>query len=217
MSDDRKRRLMEILNRHGLPLIEDDAYGELHHGETPLRPAKAWDTEGLVLHCSSFTKSLAPGYRIGWVAPGRYFREVARQKVATTLMASMPGQAGIAAYLQRRGYDRHLRRLRQVLAARHEEFAQAVCRHFPEGTCATRPEGGYFMWLQMPRPVDAFEMQRFAQAHGISVAPGPLFSAAHAFGNCVRLNFSHGMNDRTERALALLGKFAKMASMRKAA
>jgi DNA-binding transcriptional MocR family regulator len=119
MPDAKKQALVEMLARHAVPLIEDDVYAELHFGESAIRPAKAWDTQGLVLHCSSFSKSLAPGYRIGWVAPGQFFRQVARQKLTTTLMASMPGQLGLVDYLRRGGFDRHLRKLRQALESRH--------------------------------------------------------------------------------------------------
>jgi len=217
MPDDRKRELVALLARHGIPLIEDDAYAELSFGETQLRPAKAWDTEGLVMHCSSFSKSLAPGYRIGWAAPGRYFQAVARQKLTTTLMSSMPAQLGLVDYLRRGGFDRHLRKLRQSLVARHAEVARAVCRHFPEGSCATRPQGSYFMWVEMPEAVDSMAMLQYAVAHRICIAPGPVFSSTGAFRNCVRLNFSHGLTERTDKALKLLGQFACEASGRRPA
>ncbi len=217
MPDERKRDLVALLTRHGVPLIEDDAYGELGFGNVPVRPAKAWDTEGLVMHCSSFSKSLAPGYRIGWAAPGRYFRAVARQKLATTLMSSMPAQLGLVDYLRRGGFDRHLRKLRQSLQARHEDVARAVCRHFPEGSCASRPQGAYFMWIEMPQQVDAMAMLEFAVSQRICIAPGPVFSSAGAFRNCVRLNFSHGLTERTDTAIRALGRFACSASGRQPA
>jgi DNA-binding transcriptional MocR family regulator len=217
MPDDHKRALVEMLARHGVPLIEDDVYAELYFGEASPRPAKAWDREGLVLHCSSFSKSLSPGYRIGWVAPGRFLRDVARQKLTTTLMSSMPAQLGLVDYLRRAGFDRHLRKLRQTLAERHAEVAAAVFRYFPESSCATRPDGSYFLWVQMPEKVDAMVLLRRAVEHKICIAPGPVFSPSGAFGNCVRLNFSHGLAGRTHRALELLGAWACEASGRRPA
>lgn len=120
-------------------LIEDDVYGELYFGSGRPTPAKAFDRNGLVMHCSSFSKNLAPGYRIGWVAPGRYLREAVRQKLSTTITTSAPAQAALATYLEHGGYDRHLRQLRQTLKGQQDAMAEAVARYFPLGTRATRP------------------------------------------------------------------------------
>ncbi|RZL96182.1 MAG: PLP-dependent aminotransferase family protein [Variovorax sp.] len=209
MPETRKRALVELLQQHALPLIEDDVYGELYFGDRRPPPARAFDTQGLVLHCGSFSKCLAPGYRIGWAAPGRFAKAVARLKLTTTLSTSAPAQQALAAYLEGGGYDRHLRRLRQTLAARQAQFAQAVARHFPEGTRATRPLGGYFLWVELPPGVNALDIHREALTLGISVAPGPIFSAARGFANCLRLNYGHAWDARTEDALATLGRLCQ--------
>jgi len=206
MPEAKKKALVELITRHGLPLIEDDVYAELYFGDQRPLPAKVFDTEGLVLHCSSFSKSLAPGYRIGWATPGRFTRAVARHKLTSTLSASVPAQAALALYLERGGFDKHLRKLRTALAAQQAVFAQAVGHYFPVGTRATRPEGGYFLWVALPEGHDALYIHRQALAQGISVAPGPIFSASHAFSNCLRLNYGHAWNARTEQALATLGQ-----------
>jgi DNA-binding transcriptional MocR family regulator len=208
MPTPKKKALVELLTRHQVPLIEDDVYAELYFGDRRPPPAKAFDTEGLVLHCSSFSKSLAPGYRIGWAAPGRYLRSVARQKLTTTLNTSVPAQLALAGYLERGGFDKHLRKLRQTLAAQQASFAQAVGHYFPEGTRATRPLGGYFLWLELPQQVDALDLHRRALAQGISVAPGPIFSATRGFGHHLRLNHGHAWDARSERALETLGRLA---------
>lgn len=209
MSEDKKKALVELLARHDLPLIEDDVYAELYFGDKRPAPAKAFDTKGLVLHCSSFSKCLAPGYRIGWAAPGRFTRAVARQKLTTTLSASAPAQLALATYLERGGFDKHLRKLRQTLAAQQATFTQAVGHYFPAGTRATRPSGGYFLWVELPEGIDALEIHRHALSLGISVAPGPIFSASRAFTNCLRLNYGHAWDARAEQALATLGRLAK--------
>jgi DNA-binding transcriptional MocR family regulator len=208
MPDDKKRALVDLLAAHDIPLIEDDVYGELYFGKRRPPPAKAYDTKGLVLHCSSFSKCLAPGYRIGWVAPGRYARALARLKLTTTLSASAPAQAALAAYLAKGAYDRHLRQLRHALALQQGALMQAVLRHFPPGTRATRPAGGYFLWIELPAGVDALALQRRALALGISVAPGPMFSARRAFGHCLRLNYGHAWDARAQAALVTLGRLA---------
>jgi DNA-binding transcriptional MocR family regulator len=206
MPEQKKRDLVALLARHEVPLIEDDVYGELYFGSKRPLPAKAFDTQGLVMHCSSFSKCLAPGYRIGWAAPGRYAQAVARHKLTTTLSASAPAQAALADYLAKGGYDRHLRQLRHVLSVQQSEMMQAVARHFPAGTRATRPHGGYFLWLELPAGVNALDIHRQALALGISVAPGPMFSAQRGFANCLRLNYGHALDARAEAALAMLGR-----------
>ena len=208
MPEAKKQALVELLSHHGVPLIEDDVYAELYFGDKRPLPAKAFDREGLVLHCSSFSKCLAPGYRIGWAAPGRFARAVARQKLTTTLGASAPVQSALATYLERGGFDKHLRRLRHTLAAQQVHFIEAVGEHFPRGTRATRPAGGYFLWVELPPGVDALRLHQQALQQGISVAPGPIFSAARGFSNCLRLNYGHAWNARSEQAVATLGRLA---------
>lgn len=209
MPETKKQALVELLARHDVPLIEDDVYAELYFGDRRPPPTKAFDRAGLVLHCGSFSKCLAPGYRIGWAAPGRFARAVAQQKLTTTLGASTPVQLALADYLRRGGFDKHLRRLRHTLASRQAVFAEAVGQHFPAGTQATRPTGGYFLWLELPEGVDTLRLHRQALARGISIAPGPIFSAARGFTNCLRLNYGHDWNARSEAALATLGRLAQ--------
>jgi DNA-binding transcriptional MocR family regulator len=216
MPAERKRALVALLARHDIPLIEDDVYGELHFGDDKPKPAKAWDRAGLVLHCGSFSKCLAPGYRVGWTAPGRYVRDVARMKIMTTLSAGIPTQAAIAEYLAHGGYDHHLRTLRRDLEARCGLMSAAIARHFPDNNRVTRPGGGYFLWLDMPG-VDALALHRAALAEGISIAPGPIFSPTRQFAHCMRLNFGQPWTARTEAAIATLGRMVGAMAARGAA
>ncbi|HEY6940877.1 PLP-dependent aminotransferase family protein [Dokdonella sp.] len=208
MPEPKKRALVELLARHDTPLIEDDVYGELYFGARRPPPAKAYDNAGLVLHCSSFSKCLAPGYRIGWIAPGRHLQAVARLKLSTTLTASTPAEATIAAYLEHGGYDRHLRKLREALAQQRDAMFAAIARHFPAATPTTRPDGGYFLWLELPPGVDAMQVHRRALAQSISVAPGPIFSSRAQFERHLRLNYGHAHDERVDAALAVLGRLA---------
>ncbi|MBA8889462.1 DNA-binding transcriptional MocR family regulator [Dokdonella fugitiva] len=210
MPEAKKRELVELLARHDTPLIEDDVYGELYFGARRPPPAKAYDRAGLVLHCSSFSKCLAPGYRIGWIAPGRHLATVARLKLSTTLTASTPAEATIAAYLEHGGYDRHLRKLRRALAQQRDAMLAAIARHFPAATRATRPEGGYFLWLELPPGAEALDLHRRALAQSISVAPGPIFSSRARFERHLRLNCGHPHDERIEAALATLGRLATL-------
>jgi DNA-binding transcriptional MocR family regulator len=212
MSDERKRRLVEVLARHQVPLIEDDVYGELYFGNHRPLPAKAYDPDGWVMHCSSFSKSLAPGYRVGWAIPGRFTDVVARLRLMTSLSPSAPAQAALADYLTKGGYDRHLRQLRHALAIQQSAMAEAIARYFPKGTKATRPGGGYFMWVELPETADSLLIQQQAISLGISVAPGPMFSANRGFRNCLRLNYGHPLDERAHNALATVGRLVALQS-----
>ncbi|HIQ43143.1 MULTISPECIES: GntR family transcriptional regulator MpaR [Pseudomonadaceae] len=206
MSEAKKQALYELLVKHQVPLIEDDVYAELYFGSHPPKPVKSFDREGLVMHCSSFSKSLAPGYRIGWVAGGRYAEQIARLKLMTTISPSVPAQAALADYLQHGGYDRHLRKLRHALEMQQSAMLASAARHFPASTRVTRPAGGYFLWFEFPERLDSLQLLRLALAQGISLAPGPIFSASQGFRHCARLNYGHAWNARSEQAMEVLGR-----------
>ncbi|MGE8295351.1 MAG: GntR family transcriptional regulator MpaR [Pseudomonas sp.] len=206
MSEARKQALYDLLVEHQVPLIEDDVYAELYFGSHPPKPVKSFDREGLVMHCGSFSKSLAPGYRIGWVAGGRYAEQIARLKLMTTISPSVPAQAALADYLQHGGYDRHLRKLRHALEMQQSAMLASAARHFPASTRVTRPSGGYFLWFEFPERLDSLQLLRLALAQGISLAPGPIFSASQSFRHCARLNYGHPWNPRSEQAMEVLGR-----------
>ncbi|WP_277372501.1 GntR family transcriptional regulator MpaR [Pseudomonas sp. AA-38] len=206
MSETKKQALYELLVEHQVPLIEDDVYAELYFGSHPPKPVKSFDRDGLVMHCSSFSKSLAPGYRIGWVAGGRYAEQIARLKLMTTISPSVPAQAALADYLQHGGYDRHLRKLRHALEMQQSAMLASAARHFPASTRVTRPAGGYFLWFEFPERLDSLQLLRLALAQGISLAPGPIFSASQGFRHCARLNYGHPWNPRSEQAMEVLGR-----------
>ncbi|WP_395504802.1 GntR family transcriptional regulator MpaR [Ectopseudomonas hydrolytica] len=206
MSEEKKQALYDLLVEHQVPLIEDDVYAELYFGSHPPKPVKSFDREGLVMHCSSFSKSLAPGYRIGWVAGGRYAEQIARLKLMTTISPSVPAQAALADYLQHGGYDRHLRKLRHALERQQSAMLASAARHFPASTRVTRPAGGYFLWFEFPERLDSLQLLRLALAQGISLAPGPIFSASQGFRHCARLNYGHPWSPRSEQAMEVLGR-----------
>jgi DNA-binding transcriptional MocR family regulator len=209
LSDTKKQTLVELLAKYEVPLIEDDVYSELRFGSAPIRPAKFFDRQGLVLHCGSFAKSLAPGYRIGWAAAGRFAEQLERAKWMTTLSASVPAQRAIADYLEHGGYDRFLRKLRRELAAQQAAMLGAIDRYFPAQSTATRPDGGYFTWVELPRHVDSLRLFEAALERGISFAPGPMFSASGEFRHHIRLNYGYPWSPEIERAMATLGELAQ--------
>ncbi|MEO5694547.1 MAG: PLP-dependent aminotransferase family protein, partial [Usitatibacter sp.] len=203
MPDEKKKALVTLLAKHGIPMFEDDVYAELHFGRNRPLPAKAFDRDGLVLHCGSFSKSLAPGYRIGWCVPGKFMRKVERLKLTTSIATSIPVQEGIADYLGSGGYDHHLRGLRKALESQQREVIRVIREEFPPGTRVTRPSGGYFCWVEMPKGTDALKLHRSAIGKGITIAPGPIFAPARQYANCMRINTGNQWSVEAIRALAL--------------
>ncbi len=211
MPEDRKKELVKLLEKHTIPLIEDDVYAELYFGRRP-KPAKAFDRSGLVLHCSSFSKCLAPGYRIGWVAAGRFATALQRRKIMSSLSASIPAQDAITLYLREGGYERHLAGLRRALASQQASALDSLSRHLPPGFRVLRPEGGYFLWIELPPGHEAIGIHGRALEAGFSVAPGPLFSAKRQFRNCLRLNYGHEWSPAFDAAVRKLGQILRTAT-----
>jgi DNA-binding transcriptional MocR family regulator len=212
MPDEAKAAMVAMLAQRGVPLIEDDVYGELFYGARRPKPAKAWDRAGLVLHCSSFSKTLAPGYRVGWVAAGRYAPLLGRLKLMSSLATALPSQLAVLSYLKGARYDRHLRFLRHAFSRQQAAAIRAVEKYFPPGTKVSRPDGGYFLWVELPAQVDALVLHRLALAEGIGVAPGQLFSADHRYARFLRINHGYPGDARVESAFAKLGKLCLAAS-----
>jgi DNA-binding transcriptional MocR family regulator len=210
LPDDKKRELVELLEKHAIPLIEDDVYAELYFGERP-KPAKAFDSTGSVLSCGSFAKCLAPGYRLGWVAAGRFAKELQRRKITTTLATSIPIQEAIALLLRQDGYDAHLVKLRKALAFQQSAALRSLARHMPAGYRVTQPAGGYFLWLELPSAIDTLEVHRLALEQGISIAPGPIFSPRRELKNCLRINCGHPWTAQVDGAIATLGRIISQA------
>ncbi len=207
MAEEAKKSLVELLGSYDIPLIEDDIHGDLCFDDERPSVAKVFDKKGMVLLCSSFSKTIAPGYRVGWVAPGRFQGQVERLKVLTNVSTSMPTQMAIAEFLSNGGYDHHLRKIRKVFRHQTSLMAKAVERYFPEGTRVTRPSGGFVLWVQMPEQVDSLKLYEEALHAGITIAPGPIFSAKQKFRNYARLNAGY-WSATIERAVATLGRLA---------
>lgn len=204
-----KRELVNLLAQRQIPLIEDDVYAELYFGTERPKPAKAFDTKGLVLSCGSFSKSLAPGYRLGWVVAGRFASQLQRRKFTTTLATSIPIQNGIALMLRQEAYEAHLERLRRAFQNQQREMLACIRKHFPANHRVAIPNGGYFLWIELDSSIDALEIHRRALAANISVAPGPMFSARRQFRNFLRLNYGHPWGSASERAIAELGAIVR--------
>ena len=207
MPDERKRELVELLASHDIPLIEDDIYGDLTFGNERPTAAKSFDRSNLVIYCSSFSKTIAPGYRVGWAMGGRFQGEMERLKMMMNIATASPSQMALAEFLANGGYDHHLRSIRRIHARNISQMAEAVARYFPDGTCMTHPSGGFILWVEMPTGTDAMTLYHRALEQGISIVPGPLFSLTNKYGNYIRLSAAQ-WDEKIEQGIKTLGKLA---------
>jgi DNA-binding transcriptional MocR family regulator len=215
MPESEKRRLVAFAAERDIALIEDAIYSDLYDG--PLSPslAKAYDKTGNVIVCSSFSKTLAPGLRIGWMVPGRRRQQIEMLKFINSLMTSEVPQLAIAEFLASGGYDHHLRRLRRAFREQMEKTAMAVAKYFPEGTRVSRPQGGFLLWVELPDQIDSIVLMREAAKESISIAPGPLFSTTDRYLNFARISCGYPWSADIERAIRRLGEMARMQHERK--
>lgn len=208
MPDAHKQQLVDLLKRYRTPLIEDDIYGDLSFGPRP-KAIKAFDSEGLVLYCASYSKTLSPGLRVGWAVAGRYQRKVEQLKWVMNQTTAIAPQLTIAAFLANGAYDRHLRHLRQCYRTQMTQMTQAIMGYFPTETRITQPNGGHVLWVELAQGFDTVELYNKALAQGISIAPGLLFSPSRSYQHCLRLNCSLPWSSTLENAVARLGELAK--------
>lgn len=209
MPDENKKKLVDIIAKHNIPLIEDDIYGELYFGKNRPRTCKYYDTKGLVMHCSSLTKSLAPGYRIGWVIPGKFLEQVKQIKRIQNISSPTLTQAALAHFLQIGRYEYHLKGLRKALHTQCLRYMQGIVDYFPEGTKVSRPHGGFVLWVQLHKKVNAFKLRTEAMKHKISITPGKIFSASCNYSNCIRISFGKPWDDDADYGLMMLGKLIR--------
>jgi len=211
MPDAQKRRMVELMAQREVPVVEDDIYGDLYFGERRPRPAKSWDRTGNVLLVSSFTKTIAPGLRVGWIAPGRWTPQVSMLKFIHSISTTELEQDVIADFLESGGYDHHLRRLRESFRLQVGRMSAAIERHFPADTKVTRPAGGFVLWVELPASIDALELFHAAAAQRVSLGPGVMFSPTGRYTHHLRVSCGFPWSERVERAVALVGKLARTA------
>ena len=209
LSAEKKAALVALLARYNVMLIEDDVYSELYFGREKPLPAKYWDHQDMTLHCSSFSKCLVPGFRIGWVAAGKQARRIQQLQLMSTLSTSSPMQLALVDYLSTKRYDAHLRRLRRQLAERKQLAWQALLRHLPPEVIVHHSDSGYFLWIELPEGADASELSARALASHISIAPGKMFSTSASWTSFFRFNTAWGWGEREEQGVKRLGELIR--------
>jgi len=208
MPPERQQQLLRLCHEFDMPLIEDDIFGELMFEPGKSRALKAQDSDGRVLYCSSFTKTLAPGLRIGWLIADKWQGQIQRLQTFSTHSACSVTQMGVAAYLENGGFERYLRQIRQEYRKNLTQFQLAVQQHFPDGTQISRPEGGFILWVSLPRGIETKYLHLRALDQGISIAPGMIFSNTEQFNHCLRINCAVPWGREAQWALMTLGRLA---------
>jgi len=206
MSDSSKMQLIEILTRHQVPVIEDDIYGDLFFGDTRPTPLTSINKKGTVLYCSSFSKSLAPDLRVGWVLPGRLKDKISRLKFNSSIAPPKLNQLIIAEFLRNGHYDRHLRKYRNAMKNQVSNTALAIARYFPHDTKLTAPDGGYILWVELNKKVDGIELYYKAREEKIFIIPGVITSSTGKYKNCIRISCGHPWDEKLEGGIKRLGE-----------
>lgn len=209
MPDEHKRAAVQLLERYNVPLLEDDIYGDLYFGDSRPTCCKSYDESGMVLLCSSVSKTLAPGYRVGWVAAGKFQPAISKIKAFHSLFNPSLPHAVIAAFLENGRYEAHLRKLRQTLHTNYLQYVRVIGESFPEGTKISRPQGGISVWVELPKRIDVVELNQMTLRSKVSVSPGSLFTMQDQFHNCMRLGYGMLWTKRVENGLQLIGRLAK--------
>jgi DNA-binding transcriptional MocR family regulator len=206
--DEAKKEIVAMLAKRTIPLVEDDVSSDLYFG--PKRPGtyKQFDEKGLVLLCSSFSKTLAPGFRVGWMLPGRFRQKALEIKATTNVSTSTPAQMAIAEYLRQGRMDRHLKKLRGTLEKQMDTMQLHLGRYFPEGTRVPHPKGGAVLWLELPKDIDSVELFFQAKEKNIGIAPGAIFSTQDKFSNYIRISCGSPWSEQIHEGVKILGELA---------
>ncbi|HEY4785737.1 MAG TPA: PLP-dependent aminotransferase family protein, partial [Bacteroidales bacterium] len=194
------------IQQYDIPLIEDDLYGDVYFAKSRPKSCKTYDDSGLVLWCGSVSKTLAPGYRVGWVAPGRFLDKIKMLKMYHLVSSSTLEQEAVARFLANGRYEHHLRRLRSILHANSIQYIRTISEYFPQGTRLTCPQGGFLIWIELNKSIDTYEIYKKAIQYGISIGPGRMFTLQNQYQQCMRLSYGLLWNDQTKEALKKLGK-----------
>lgn len=208
MPDAKRRALVAMCEQYGVPLIEDDVYGELAFDGVRPHPAQLYSKKGLVVTCSSFSKTVAPGYRMGWLVADKYLAPLAAAKRAYSCSSGLLQQLTLAEFIGSGDYDRYLGRLVPVLEQNARCTGSVVCRSFPANARQSRPQGGSVLWVEIPG-CDSVALFRAALEEGISIMPGVIFAAKNRYRSFIRISFGHPWTEEVERGLETLGALAK--------
>ncbi|MBZ4042829.1 aminotransferase-like domain-containing protein [Flavobacterium hibisci] len=209
MPNEHKEEAVRLMELHNIPLIEDDIHGDLYFGSARPTNCKTYDKSGIVMCCSSVSKTLAPGYRVGWVIPGKFKKEILRTKLYHTISSPTITHEVVGDFLKNGRYENHLRKIRQILNHNCNNYINTILESFPKGTKVSQPQGGFFLWTELDKKIDTAEFYHLAMKHNISIAPGRIFSFQDQFSNCMRLSFGLPWTNELRHSIQTLGKLAQ--------
>ncbi|WP_317205781.1 PLP-dependent aminotransferase family protein [Janthinobacterium sp.] len=214
MSPEAKIALLELADRHGATVIDDDVYGDLHFQKRSSAALLSYDRSGRVVYFSSFSKTLSSNWRVGWIIPGIWKTRLLEQRTVRAASPSALPQAVLAHYLAKRDYQRHVSHLREVFSCQVPRVREAILRHFPSGTRVSEPSGGYVFWIELPENIDAVRLSELAFEQGVNVAPGVIFSSGRQFERHIRLSIGAPFSQLIETAIRTVGAAAQKLAAR---
>lgn len=206
--EEKKEELVKLLTRHDIPIIEDAVYSDLHYDDKKPSYLKRYDKKDQVILCSSFSKTLSPGARLGWIYSERFSSQILNLKMMSTIASPTLTQAVVAEFLKSGGYERHVRQLRKKFESQVLRYQNTIAENFPKGTSFTRPRGGFVLWVELPSGIDAWKLYEVAIRENISFTPGTLFTSSNKFRNCLRISCGMPWSSAVERGLSRLGQLA---------
>lgn len=209
MPDDNKKELVRMLTERDIPLIENDIFRNVYYGLERPKPCKAFDEAGIVMLVNSVSKTLAPGYRVGWIIPGKYKDKIIQQKLIQTISTPALYQETISHFLENGRYDHHLHTFRKTVHSNCLKLLQGIEDYFPDNTKVSQPAGGFMLWVELDKKIDTVQLFDIAIRQNISFAPGRMFTQYNQYNNCMRLNFAMNWNEKINADLKTLGQIVK--------
>jgi len=204
---ERRRAFVEVAARHRVAVVEDNPYGELRFEGEPSPPLAALDNARLVVFLGTFSKVFCPGLRIGWLAaPRAWLEKFVIVKQSADLHTSTLSQMEIAAYLRLFDLDTNVALIRDVYRRRRDAMLRAIDREFPASVRSTRPQGGLFLWVELPDSLDARDVLERCLGRGVAFVPGGGFFPNGGHENTFRLNFSNMPELRIAEGIRRIGE-----------
>lgn len=209
MPDNKKKALVDMARKYKVTLIEDDPFGDLYYASKHPSTCKQYDETGEVIYCSTFSKTLVPGFRVGYVAGGKYTEAIAKTQLYHTISANSLTHSVVAKFLETGSYDRYLNQLRKILQSNLAKFSEAIKKYFPAGTKLVKPRGGSCLWIQLDECINTLALFEICEEKGVRFVPGRLFSLGNQYNNCLKIAFAVKWSQEVERGLRTIGEEAQ--------
>jgi len=210
MSKERRIKLIEVAKKYGVPIVEDNPYGELRFKGEIIPAIKSFDTEGIVIYLGTFSKIFCPGLRLGWVVASKeILTKYIMVKQGADLQSSTIAQRETAEFLTTYSIDEHIEKIKAVYSKRRDLMIRTMEEEFPKNCKFTYPEGGLFTWVEIPEGVDAKDVLIKALEQKVAFVPGGSFYPNGGNENHFRLNYSNMPEDKIVEGIKRLGKVLK--------